>query len=96
MALLEMQLPTKADFNNDIRSDATNFNNLDHRTADTAEFLEEFTGAVLTTLGVPAGDQSAYADYRTMLIEFQTWLAGDYSEQTIVPRVVIDKFRRMR
>ena len=96
MALLEMQLPTKADFNNKIKSDATNFNNLDRRTADTAEFLEEFTGAVLTTLGIPAGDQPAYADYRTMLIEFQAWLAGSYTGQTVVPKDVIDRFRSMR
>jgi len=96
MALLELQIPTKETFYADIQSDASNLNILDRKTADASEFLAEFTGAVLTTMGIPSADQSAYADYRTMLDELQEWFAGNYTGQTVVPRNVIDQFRRMR
>jgi hypothetical protein len=96
MTLLEMQTLSKADFNNKLQSAGTNFNNLDHKTADMAERLAEYTGTVLTNMNIPSGEQSSYADFRTMLTEFQTWLDGTYSDQTVIPRNIIELFRNMR
>lgn len=98
MPLLEMQIPTKADFNGTIQSDATNLNNIDHKSADVAEFLAEFTSVVLQAppLNIPSVDVPAYAEYRTMLQELQEWFAGNMAEQTVIPRDIIDKFRRMK
>lgn len=95
MALLEMQIPSKDEFNANIQSQASNLNISDRKAADTAEFLEDFTGAVLTTMGIPSADQPSYGEYRTMLTELLEWFEGNYTGQTVVPRDVIDKFRRM-
>lgn len=96
MALLEIQTPTKSAFYNEIQADATAFNNLDHRSSDSAEFLVKMNAAALTAMGIPSADQGAYSNYRTMLLEFIEWLQGNYTGQTVVPRNVIDDFRHMR
>ncbi len=96
MPLTELQLPTKPQFYNRIKSTATQINNLLLRWKDLAEFIEVIDITDLDNMGVPAGDiRTDLVDFRIMLNEVISLFEGEAVTPTKNPSVVIDRLREM-
>ena len=94
MALTELQRPTKESLYNAFKASANRWNSIDHQAQDLAEFIEWVDAEELDAIGVPSGQiRTDMVKFRTFLMEFESFMAGNAVTPTNVPRDVIDKVR---
>ena len=96
MALTELQLPVKEDFYRRIRNEATQINESINRWKSVSEFINLVQTADLDAMGVPAGQlRTDLVEFRTMLDEIVSFLAGTPTTVTNNPTDVLLKLRKM-
>ena len=96
MALSELQIPTKENFYNKIRSTSTQINGLINKWKDLSEFIGLVETVDLDTMGVPVGDiRTDLLDFRIMINEAVEFFEGGTVVPTKNPSEVIDKLRTM-
>jgi len=97
MPLTELQLPTKQTLYNQLQVSASEMNELMHRWADIASFVNSMTTADLDAIGVPTDDntRSDMVDYRNAILEMVSFWNGNSVTPVKPPVDVVGKIRRM-
>ena len=89
MALNEIQLPSKDDFYQVVRSVAGEMKSRMIRWKEISEFIAEMDAADMDAMGVPAGT------LRTKLVEFRTALDAQIAYFESNTQSIMDEFRKI-
>jgi hypothetical protein len=96
LALTELQLPTKAELYQNLRSIANEMRRAMERWEAASDFINTLQAADLDAMAVPAGAvRTDMVQLRTVLQEITTYFSGSSVTPTNIPKEVVDKIRQM-
>lgn len=96
MALTELQLPTKTEFYQNLRSLANEMRRAMERWEAASDFINDVQTADLDAMAVPEGDVRTHmVDMKNTLAEFVTLFTGNPVTPVKNPKDVVDKIRQM-